>query len=200
MTAVPRHAFLDAMERVPATVDGAPERKGAMLVNGRRAAIVAWLALVAIAGCGAPAGPTGPPGTSDAGGLPGTSDAGGPPTAEPPSAGPVVGRGASVSVRGKTYLFPEGAATTCIVGPGRVSVNTFTTDPRLVLTINWRASGTSHVNFGEPVGGLGAWQAGDDIGGATDVAFRVDGRTAEFRGPMRHTDASIDEATIQVSC
>jgi hypothetical protein len=180
-----------------------------MLVNGRRAAIVVTLALVALAGCGAPAGPAGPPGTPDAGGPlgtpdaggpPGTPSAGGPPTDEPPSIGPVVGRGASVSVRGETYLFPEDAATTCIVAASRVSVNTFTTDPRLVLTINWRASGTSHVNFGEPVGGLGAWQAGDDVDGATDVAFQVDGRTAEFRGPMRHTDASIDEATIQVSC
>jgi hypothetical protein len=110
------------------------------------------------------------------------------------------GTAAAVTVRGETYTFADAATTTCTVARTVVTVTASSADPRLVLTIAWRATGgTRHVNFGNP-GRPGVWQAGDTTVGASDVTFVVQGRTAEFVGPMRHTDQSVDNVTIRISC
>ena len=91
--------------------------------------------------------------------------------------------------------------TRCTVAPTLVSVSATTTDPRLNLLMTWRADGgTRHVTFGSPVGAPGTWEAGDTIEGATEVEFTIAGRSADFAGPMRYRDQSLDEVRIELSC
>jgi hypothetical protein len=155
-------------------------------------ALVLAVALYSCAGSGGPAAePVSSTGTLAPSG-----------SGDPTGGGPLPdGITAAVSVRGESYEFTEAGTSTCIVAPSLVTVIASLTDPRLTLTITWRAAGgTRHMNFGNPAGRLGIWQAGDNVAGASDVAFVIDGRTATFIGPMRHTDQALDEATIEVSC